>query len=157
MLNKKNIIVDERQELQGLKNAKLTLSIMLLLLGLCICIEIAVYGDPAYFWPETLVLLICALTNLFLDIKHGLFYTSDNQNSKRNMILYISAAFVSSGILTAGNFLKYQYAPFKVIILFPITFFITLGLMLALDSTIRSLTKKRMKNLECTGAEDEEN
>lgn len=149
MNTKNNKIIDERQELQSLKNAKTCWILIIMLLALSIVIQSLVYSLRfAYYLPECFILVFACILNIILDIKQGNLYTKDNSNIKRNLILYISMSLVFSLLLGVGNYMKWHFAaPFIVIVALP-TFIFMLSAMLLVDYIVRKSMKKRMESLE---------
>ena len=111
MFNKNNHkIIDERQELQSLKNMKICWLTIISLLALSIMIQAVVFTvSPLYYIPEVAILLIVCFLNIILDIRQGNLYTKEMQNKKFNLLLYVFSS-LTVGLMTAvGNYLKYDF------------------------------------------------
>lgn len=149
MSKKNNKIIDERQELQSLKNAKTCWILIIMLLALSIVIQTLVYSlSIGYYLPECLILVFACVFNILLDIKQGNLYTKDNSNIKKNMLIYIGTALVFSLLLGVGNYIKWHFpAPLIVVVALP-AFILMLFAMLLIDYLVRKSMKKRMESLE---------
>ena len=85
----KKRIVDERMELQSLKNARKSWSFLLLATGFCILAEHhLLQWELKYVIPQIIVLLAASGYNLFLDIRDGNIYTGENSSRKKIFLLY---------------------------------------------------------------------
>ena len=142
-------IIDERQELQSLKNAKFCWILIIVLLALSVVIQSLVYSLRfAYYLPECFILLFACILNILLDIKQGNLYTKDNSNIKRNMLLYISFSLIFSILLGVGNYLRWHFSSKLIVLISLPTFIIMLSLMFLIDYMVRKSMKRRMESLE---------
>lgn len=142
-------IIDERQELQSLKNAKTCWILIIMLLALSVVIQTLVYSlNIGYYLPECLILTFACIFNILLDIKQGNLYTKDNSNIKRNMLLYIGISFIFSLLLGVGNYIKWHFPAHLIIVVVLPAFICMLSAMLLIDYIVRKSMKKRMDSLE---------
>ncbi|WP_312354780.1 DUF6773 family protein [Aminipila sp.] len=158
MFNKNNHkIIDERQELQSLKNMKICWLTIISLLALSIMIQAVVFTvSPLYYIPEVAILLIVCFLNIILDIRQGNLYTKEMQNKKFNLLLYVFSS-LAVGLMTAvGNYLKYDFPPiFMLVIVIPM-FLFTLALMLLCDYFYRKAAQKRLNKLNAQAETDDD-
>lgn len=149
MFNKKKVVIDERQELQSLKNAKICFDVTLLLLGISILLQVVIYpSKPMQYLPETVILFIISILNIAIDVKQGNLYTKDMQNYKRNMILYISASLFIGLVVGIGNFINYGFSPLLILAVTVPIFLLSFALMLFTDFAYRKFAYKKLKKLE---------
>ena len=89
----KKRIVDERMELQSLRNARKSWNFLLLATGFCLLAELHLLRwELKYIVPQAVVVLAASVYNLFLDARDGNIYTAENANRKKLFLLY----FISS-------------------------------------------------------------
>lgn len=149
MFTKNTKIVDERQELQSLKNAKTCWILIIMLLALSIVIQTLVYSlNIGYYLPECLILLFACVFNIILDIKQGNLYTKDNSNIKKNLLLYIGTSLLFSLLLGIGNYIKWHFPSYLIVIVAIPAFILMLSAMLLIDYMVRKSMKRRMESLE---------
>lgn len=149
MRNKK--IIDERQELQSLKNIKISWTVMILLLAFSTCIQSIIFNtSPMHFMPELIILLVGCFLNLILEIRQGNLYTKEMQNTKRNLILYTVSALVTGLIIGIGNYMKYDFPPIYILVIVIPMFLFTLALMLLCDFLYRKLAQHKLNKINKT-------
>lgn len=141
----KKRIVDERMELQSLRNAKKCWNLVIILLAAAFFIQVFLMNrDFSYVLPEWLILMVAAVYNLYLDTRDGNIYTSENSNPKKVLLLYVLTAFCAGAVIAYGQF-KVNPQPaaycFKV---FTFTFLLIFGLTLILDRLVFWVGKRRM-------------
>lgn len=79
----KKRIVDERMELQSLRNARKSWNFLLLATGFCLLAELHLLRwELKYIVPQAVVVLAASVYNLFLDARDGNIYTAENANRK---------------------------------------------------------------------------
>lgn len=146
MKNKK--IIDERQELQSLKNVKICWTVVIFLLGFSILIQTIVFtASPQHYLPELAILTIGCFLNIILDARQGNLYTKEMQNPKANLLLYITSALVASLVMGIGNYLKYDFPPIYILAVVIPMFLILLALMLLCDYFYRGAAQRRINKL----------
>ena len=119
----KKRIVDERMELQSLRNARKSWNFLLLVTGFCLLAELHLLRwELKYIVPQAVVVLAASVYNLFLDARDGNIYTAENANRKK-------------------LFLRYSLA--TAVISFLLLFFFMFGLMYMVDSLCFRIGKKR--------------
>lgn len=148
MCKKNNKIIDERQELESLKNIKISWTVIIALLTLSTIIQAVTFNSLLMSLPETIILLIGCLLKLILDARQGLLFTKEMQNTKFNLILYISSALIASSIIGIGNYLKYGFSPVFIFGVIIPMFVFMLGLMLLCDYFYRKIAKHRINKLD---------
>ena len=85
----KKRIVDERMELQSLRNARKSWNFLLLATGFCLLAELHLLRwELKYIVPQAVVVLAASVYNLFLDARDGNIYTAENANRKKLFLLY---------------------------------------------------------------------
>ena len=68
----KKRIVDERMELQSLKNARKSWNFLLIATGLCLLAELhLLQWELKYVLPQAVIVLAASLYNIFLDTRDG--------------------------------------------------------------------------------------
>lgn len=145
----KKRIVDERMELQSLKNAKKSWNFLLLGLGICMLLEIYVFQwDFRYVTPQWILLLAAALYNLILDYKDGNVYTAENSNRRKVFVLYTAAAFITSLFVGYGFHSLHGRPPVISLIMGVLSFFFIWGLMYLFDSILFRIGKNRLEKKE---------
>lgn len=148
MFNKNNKIIDERQELQSLKNTKISWIVITVLLALSIIIKTSFFNASSLNnFSEIIILLIGCFFKLILDARQGLLFTKEMQNTKFNIILYIASSLIGSSIVGIGNYLKYGFSPINIFAVIIPMFVFMLGLMLICDYFYRKSAKHRIKKL----------
>ena len=138
----KKRIVDERMELQSLKNARKSWNFLLIATGLCLLAELhLLQWELKYVLPQAVIVLAASLYNIFLDTRDGNIYTAESANRKRLFLLYSISSLAASLIIASGFYRRYSLI--TAIIIFIILFFFMFGLMYLFDSLIFHMGKKR--------------
>lgn len=138
----KKRIVDERMELQSLKNARKSWTFLILATGFCLLAELYLFQwELKYVIPQALVVLAASIYNLFLDTRDGNIYTAESSNRKKVFLLYFLSSLAASLLIAYGFYSRYSLM--AAIILFIIFFFFMFGLMYLLDSLFFRMGKKR--------------
>ncbi|MHC1723247.1 MAG: DUF6773 family protein [Aminipila sp.] len=157
MFMRNNKIIDERQELQSLKNVKICWTVVILLLGFSILIQTIVFtASPQHYLPELAILTIGCFLNIFLDARQGNLYTKEMQNPKANLLLYITSALVASLVMGIGNYLKYDFHSIYILAVVIPMFLFLLALMLLCDYFYRNAAHRRMNKLNKEIENDED-
>ncbi len=142
-------IIDERMELQSLKNAKKSWNFLLLATGLCFLIEIYVLNWSFYYVvPQWIVLMTAAIYNLFLDVKDGNIFTAEAANRKSIFILYVVSALVTGVFVGYGFYSRHHWSAAKSLFLGIFTFLLVCGLIYLLDHILYRIGKKRIEKRE---------
>lgn len=145
----KKRIVDERMELQSLRNAKKSWNFLLLGLGICMLVEFYVFKwNFIYITPQWVLLLAAAIYNMVLDIRDGNIYTVENSNRKHVFLLYTAAAFITSLFIGYGFHSLHDRPIVISIIMGVFSFFLIWGLMYLLDSALFRFGKKSLEKKE---------
>lgn len=148
MFMRNNKIIDERQELQSLKNVKICWTVVIFLLAFSIVIQAVVFTvSPLHFLPELGILLIVCILNIILDVRQGNLYTKEMQNPKANLLLYVTSSLAASLVLGIGNYLKYDFPPIYILAVVIPMFLVLLGLMLLCDYFYRNAAQHRINKL----------
>ena len=130
----KKRIVDERMELQSLRNARKSWNFLLLATGFCLLAELHLLRwELKYIVPQAVVVLAASVYNLFLDARDGNIYTAENANRKK--------LFLLSLIIAYSFYVRYSLA--TAVISFLLLFFFMFGLMYMVDSLCFRIGKKR--------------
>ena len=138
----KKRIVDERMELQSLRNARKSWNFLLIATGLCLLAELhLLQWELKYVLPQAVIVLAASLYNIFLDTRDGNIYTAESANRKRLFLLYSISSLAASLIIASGFYRRYSLI--TAIIIFIILFFFMFGLMYLFDSLIFHMGKKR--------------
>ncbi len=155
MKNKK--IIDERQELQSLKNVKICWTVAIFLLGFSVILQSVIFtASPQHYMPELVILLVSCILNLILDARQGNLYTKEMQNPKANLLLYVTSSLATSLVVGIGNYLKYDFPPVYILAVVIPVFLFTLALILLLDYFYRGAAQRRMNKLNKEIEEDED-
>lgn len=154
---KRNKIIDERQELQSLKNVKICWTVTIFLLAFSILIQAIIFtSSPQHYMPELGILTVGCFLNIILDARQGNIYTKEMQNPKANLLLYITSALVASLVLGIGNYLKYGFPPIFILAIVIPMFVILLALMLLCDFIYRKAALGRLNKFNKTLEKDED-
>ncbi|QHI72129.1 DUF6773 family protein [Aminipila terrae] len=154
---KRNKIIDERQELQSLKNVKICWTVVIFLLAISILIQAIIFtSSPQHYMPELGILTVGCFLNIILDARQGNIYTKEMQNPKANLLLYITSALVASLVLGIGNYLKYGFPPIFILAIVIPMFVILLALMLLCDFIYRKAALGRLNKFNKTLEKDED-
>ncbi len=146
MKNKK--IIDERQELQSLKNVKICWTVAIFLLGFSVIVQSVIFtASPQHYMPELGILLIVCILNIALDVRQGNLYTKEMQNPKANLLLYVTSSLAASLVVGIGNYLKYDFPPIYILAVVIPIFMVLLVLMLLFDYFYRNAAQRRIKKL----------
>lgn len=157
MFMKNNKMIDERQELQSLKNVKICWTVAIFLLAFSVLVQSVVFtASPQQYMPELGILLICCLLNLILDARQGNLYTKEMQNPKANLLLYVMSSLATGLVVGIGNYLKYDFPPVYILAVVIPVFLFTLALILLLDYFYRSAAQRRIKKLDKALEDDED-
>nr|WP_315021603.1 DUF6773 family protein [uncultured Aminipila sp.] len=157
MFMKTNKIIDERQELQSLKNVKICWTVAIFLLAFSVIVQSIIFtATPQHYLPELGILLISCLLNLFLDARQGNLYTKEMQNTKANLILYVMSSLTVSLIMGIGNYIKYDFPPIFILAVVIPMFLFTLALILLLDYFYRNAAQRRINKLNKEIENDED-
>lgn len=143
----KKRIVDERMELQSLKNARKSWNFLLLATGFCILIEFYVFHwSFKYVAPQWITVLAAALYNLFLDARDGNIYTAEASNRKRIFLLYTLSSLITALIVAYGHYTLSSGSLTKGITMFIASFLIICSLIYLADALAYRIGKKRAES-----------
>lgn len=138
----KKRIVDERMELQSLRNARKSWNFLLLATGFCLLAELhLLQWELKYIVPQAVVVLAASVYNLFLDARDGNIYTAENANRKKLFLLYFISSLAASLIIAYSFYVRYSLT--IAVISFLLLFFFMFGLMYLVDSLIFRIGEKR--------------
>ena len=138
----KKRIVDERMELQSLRNARKSWNFLLIATGLCLLAELhLLQWELKYVLPQAVIVLAASVYNLFLDARDGNIYTAENANRKKLFLLYAISSLAASLIIAYSFYVRYSLA--TAVISFLLLFFFMFGLMYLVDSLCFRIGKKR--------------
>lgn len=148
MFTRNNKMIDERQELQSLKNVKICWTVAIFLLAFSVIVQSVIFtSSPQQYMPELGILLICCFLNLILDARQGNLYTKEMQNTKANLFLYVMSSLATGLGIGIGNYLKYDFPPVYILAVVIPVFLVTLALILLLDYFYRGAAQRRMNQL----------
>ncbi|QAT41847.1 DUF6773 family protein [Aminipila luticellarii] len=148
MSMKSKKILDERQELQSLKNTRICWTIAIFLLAFSAILQMVMLDAPMYYMPELVILFAVCILNLILNAVQGNLYTKEMQNYTFNMFLYIMSALTMSLIIGVGNYIKYDLPPIAVLFITIPLFLFTFALMLLCDYIYRKVTLRRLRKFD---------
>lgn len=157
MFMKTNKIIDERQELQSLKNIKICWTTAIFLLAFSVIVQSVIFtASPQHYMPELGILLIVSILNIILDVRQGNLYTKEMQNPKANLLLYVMSSLVASLVMGIGNYLKYDFPPIFILAVVIPMFLFLLVLMLLCDYFYRNAAQRRINKLNKEIESDED-
>lgn len=147
----KKRIVDERMELQSLRNARKSWNFLLLATGFSLLAEIYLLRwELKYMAPQAVILFAASIYNLFLDARDGNIYTAEAADRRKIFLLYAVCDFIAA-LLIGINFYS-RFSLVTGVMVFLIAFLLMLGLTYLLDSFCFRIGKKRAMG----NSEDEE-
>lgn len=138
----KKQIVDERMELQSLRNAKKSWNFLLLASALGLLVEMYLFHwEFKYMALQWAAILMAIIYNLFLDIRDGNLYTSENSSRKKVFGLYAVSSLVAALIMGFG--LGSNSGALRIFLITLVSFLLVLGCMVLFDLFIAHMMRKK--------------
>jgi len=146
---KKGKIIDERQEMQSLKNSSTVNTVMLIMLCLMMVVQtFFLQRGFAYYGPEFIVLMTGSILKIGLDIKHGLVYTEMNSKTKLTIFLYVISALIFAVLYGIRNYILFDFEAWMIVLVIIPMFFEMLILFGLAHYIYLKLSKRRLQKLE---------
>lgn len=151
----KRRIIDERMELQSLRNARKSWNFLIMAMGFCILLEFYIFHwEFKYILPQWITVLAAAIYNLYLDARDGNIYTAEASNRRRTFFLYTISSFLTALIVAYGHYTRSGGSLTKGITMFILSFLIICPLIFLTDALTYRIGKKRSESTSGDEPED---